>query len=128
MRFKRLIHRSLEFNMVFSINGVYLVAQTVKNLPTMQETQVQSLSWENPLDFGYFPAFLPGEFLIGLISLQSKGLSSVFSNITVQKPPQNNFKILLLPEKSQEIRQILCYKKFRQRMTKYNGGWCWIYQ
>ena len=43
MRFKRPIHCSLEFNMVFSINGVYLVAQTVKNLPTMQETQVQSL-------------------------------------------------------------------------------------
>ena len=28
-----------------------LVAQMVKNLPAMQETWVQSLSWENPLDF-----------------------------------------------------------------------------
>ena len=27
-----------------------LVAQTVKNLPAMQETQVQSLSWEDPLE------------------------------------------------------------------------------
>ena len=52
MRFKRLIHRSLEFNMVFSINGVYLVAQTVKNLPTMQETQVQSLGQEDTLEKG----------------------------------------------------------------------------
>ena len=26
-----------------------LVAQTVKCLPTMQETQVQSLGWEDPL-------------------------------------------------------------------------------
>ena len=27
-----------------------LVAQTVKRLPTMQETQVQSLGWEDPLE------------------------------------------------------------------------------
>ena len=30
--------------------GASLVAQTVKNLPTMQETWVQSLSRENPLE------------------------------------------------------------------------------
>ena len=29
---------------------VTLEAQTVKNLPTMQETQVQSLGWEDPLE------------------------------------------------------------------------------
>ena len=29
-----------------------LVAQMVKNLPAMQETQVQSLGWENPLEKG----------------------------------------------------------------------------
>ena len=29
-----------------------LVAQTVKNLPAMQETQVQSLVWEDPLEKG----------------------------------------------------------------------------
>ena len=27
-----------------------LVAQMVKNLPAVQETQVQSLGWENPLE------------------------------------------------------------------------------
>ena len=27
-----------------------LVAQTVKNLPAMQDTQVQSLGWEDPLE------------------------------------------------------------------------------
>ena len=27
-----------------------LVAQTAKNLPTVQETQVRSLGWENPLE------------------------------------------------------------------------------
>ena len=26
------------------------MAQTVKNLPAMQETQVQSLHWEDPLE------------------------------------------------------------------------------
>ena len=31
---------------------VSLVAQTVKNLPTMQETWVRSLDWEDPLKEG----------------------------------------------------------------------------
>ena len=30
--------------------GASLVAQTVKHLPTMQETQVRSLGWEDPLE------------------------------------------------------------------------------
>ena len=30
--------------------GTVLVAQMVKNLPATQETQVQSLGWENPLE------------------------------------------------------------------------------
>ena len=34
------------------LNGASLVAQKVKNLPTMQESQVQSLGWENPLEKG----------------------------------------------------------------------------
>ena len=29
-----------------------LVAQTVKNLPAIQETRVQSLGWEDPLENG----------------------------------------------------------------------------
>ena len=28
----------------------FLVAQAVKNLPAVQEAQVQSLGWENPLE------------------------------------------------------------------------------
>ena len=32
--------------------GASLVAQTVKNLPAMQETWVQSLGWEYPLKKG----------------------------------------------------------------------------
>ena len=32
--------------------GASLVAQMVKNLPAMQETWVQSLGWEDPLEEG----------------------------------------------------------------------------
>ena len=32
------------------IHGASLVAQTVKNPPAMQETQVRFLGWENPLE------------------------------------------------------------------------------
>ena len=32
--------------------GDSLVGQIVKNLPAMQETQVQSLSWEDPMEEG----------------------------------------------------------------------------
>ena len=34
----------------FSIYMTSLVAQMVKSLPAMQETQVQSLGWEDPLE------------------------------------------------------------------------------
>ena len=40
-----------------------LVAQRIKNLPAMQETQVQYLGWEDALEKGMAtpPVFLPGE-------------------------------------------------------------------
>ena len=39
------------------------MAQTVKNLPAMQETQVRSLGWKAPLEEEMAAAvFLPGEF------------------------------------------------------------------
>ena len=38
----------------------FLVAQMVKNLPAMQETQVRSLGCEDP--WRPTPAFLPGKF------------------------------------------------------------------
>ena len=42
---------SLLFNTVFRIViRASLVTQTVKRLPAMQETQVQSLGWEDPLE------------------------------------------------------------------------------
>ena len=41
-----------------------LVAQTVKNLPVMQETWVQSLGWKDTLEAAWLPTpiFLPREF------------------------------------------------------------------
>ena len=42
--FKELHYHSLCYT------GASLVAQTVKNLPAMQENQVHSLGWEEPLE------------------------------------------------------------------------------
>ena len=54
---------------MFAIIIVSLLAQLVKNLPVMQETWVQSLGWEDPLEKGKLPTlvFWPGE------SIQSIG-------------------------------------------------------
>ena len=42
---------------------VSLMTQMVKNLPAMQETQVQSLGWEVPWKgMAPTPVFLPGKF------------------------------------------------------------------
>ena len=45
------------------VTGISLVAQTIKHLPTMWETQVQSLGWEDPLEKGMetHSIFFPGE-------------------------------------------------------------------
>ena len=44
--------------------GISLVGQMVKNPPATQDTQVQSLGWEDPLrrEWQSTLAFLPGEF------------------------------------------------------------------
>ena len=58
-----------------------MVAQTIKNLPAIQETRVQSLSQEDPLEkeMQATPVFLPREFhgqrsLVGYSSWGSKDL------------------------------------------------------
>ena len=40
------------------------MAQTIKNLPLVQETQSQTLGWEDPLEkeIATHSSFLPGEF------------------------------------------------------------------
>ena len=57
-----------------------LVAQMVKNLPAVQETWVQSLDWEDPLEEGMAttPVFLPGESPWAEVPsrLQSMGVQS----------------------------------------------------
>ena len=39
-----------------------LIAQLVKNLPAMQETSLQFLGWEDPLEKGKCSVFWPGEY------------------------------------------------------------------
>ena len=39
------------FHLCF-FSGAFLVVQKVKNLPTMRETWVRSLAWEDPLEKG----------------------------------------------------------------------------
>ena len=48
--------------MVLIFRGASLVAQMVKNLSAMQETQAQSLGLEDPLEQLPTPVLLPGEF------------------------------------------------------------------
>ena len=47
-------HKELDTTerLTLSFLGSSLVAQMVKNLPAMQETWVQSLGWEDPLEKG----------------------------------------------------------------------------
>ena len=47
LQYTKSIHRNY---LHFYILGASLVAQLVKNLPTMQETWVQFLGWEKPLE------------------------------------------------------------------------------
>ena len=48
-----LIPRKIGNNVYLTLHRwVLLVAQTVKDPPTMQESQVQSLGWEDPLEKG----------------------------------------------------------------------------
>ena len=50
-------------NSQFELSSLDLVAHTVKNPPAMQETLVQSLGWEDPLEEGMatHSSILPGE-------------------------------------------------------------------
>ena len=65
-----------------------LVAQLVKNLPTMRETWVRSLGWEDPLGKGKVttPLFWPGEFH-GLYSLWSRKESDTSERLSLHFTP-----------------------------------------
>ena len=45
----------------YPLTGASLVGQTVKNTPSMEDTRVQSLDQEEPLEKGMTTVFLPGE-------------------------------------------------------------------
>ena len=53
-RYKRSLHDSKvnNFKLNISLLKASLMAQTVKNLPAIQETWVPSLGWEDPLEEG----------------------------------------------------------------------------
>ena len=61
--------------------GASLMSLTVKNLPVMQETQVQSLGWEDPLEKGMATHFCILTWKILWTEepggLQSMGLQSI---------------------------------------------------
>ena len=58
-----MLHILIDLNLINNLIGACLVAQTVKNLPAMQETWVQSLGWKTPWRREGQPTavFLPGE-------------------------------------------------------------------
>ena len=47
-----MLHILIDLNLINNLIGACLVAQTVKNLPAMQETGVQSPGWEDSLEKG----------------------------------------------------------------------------
>ena len=53
--YKVLLYRNVQIDGKFSIYWTSLVAQTVKHLPTMRETRVQSLVWEDLLEKAMAP-------------------------------------------------------------------------
>ena len=61
--FKKKITSTINYATARILSGQSLVAQTVKNLPAVQETRVQSLVREYPLEREWLPTpvFLPGE-------------------------------------------------------------------
>ena len=59
----QLVKIQVPLETTYSFSWASLMAQRVKNLPTMQETWVQSLGWEDSLeeDMATTPVFLHGE-------------------------------------------------------------------
>ena len=87
------------------------MAQMVKNLPTMRETWVQSLGWEDPLEEGMAThssilswripwAEEPGE-------VESIGLQGVGHNLVTEQQQQNfnKFLIFIKTDKNLTYRQ-----------------------
>ena len=71
------------------------MAQTVKNLPAMQETQVRSLGWEdspekengNPLQYSYLETPMDREAWQATVH----GVARVRHDLTTKLPPPTSF-------------------------------------
>ena len=67
------------------------IAQSVKNLPAMQETQVQSLAWKDPLenDMATHSSVLAGESLMdrGAWRAIVHGVTRVGHGLSTEPPP-----------------------------------------
>ena len=59
-----IIYNFALFAFLSYLHNFFKVAQMVKHLPALQETQVQSLGWEDPRRNKWqpTPVFLPGKF------------------------------------------------------------------
>ena len=76
-----------------------MVAQTVKNLPATQETRVQSLNWENPLEKGMqLKCFKGCAFILGVPTVPL--LPPQVNQSLTSVPPMN--PATTLPGKPQE--------------------------
>ena len=93
-------------------NRASLVAQLVKNLPTVQETLLQLLDWEDPLEKGMepTPVFLPGEspWTQERGGLQSMGSQRVRHNCTTKHSTVESGAKILQPE----MRRLGCVPNF----------------
>ena len=73
--------------------GELLVAQTVKNLAAMQETWVQSLGWEDPLEKGIaYPlqySCLKNSMDRGVWQATVHGVTRFGHNLATKPPPHN---------------------------------------
>ena len=87
-----------------------LVAQMVKNLPAMQETQVRSLGWEDPLEKGMATHFNILAWRI-LWTEESGGLQSLGSQRVRHDWETNAFKIY-------KYSNIVCHTKFSPKVFK----------
>ena len=87
----------------------YMVAQMVKNLPTMQETGVWSLGWEDPLEEGTAPTpvFLPGEShgqrsLVGYSPWGHERVKHDWNDLATGSPTSRIFNVLKLLNSPQQ--------------------------
>ena len=101
-------------------------AQTIKNLPAMRETWVQSLGWEDPLEEGWqpTPVFLPGEShgQRSLASYSPWGCKE--SDMTERQPSTAQVLLASLVYREDIAYTALLFAFFSQQWTMNNGLSC----